>query len=453
MNATTISTVTGTAIDVRRTIGILGGGQLGRMMAEAARRMGTHITVLDPTPNCPASFMANNQIVGNFNDTMAVMKLAEECDVMTMEIEHVNVEALKQLERLNASGTSFSSSSPTSPSTSSPSPSLTATKPIPPIRPSSNTISTIQDKFLQKQHLQAHNIKVGPFCEIKTRQDIQKAIEEFGLPLMLKSRKLAYDGRGNYVIRKDTAGSIEQSIEDAITALRQTNSSPFELYAEKWVEFKFELAVMVARGVDSQVQSYPCVLTTQQDNICHTVIAPAPLDSQAMQLAQTLAEQAVRCFDGAGIYGVEMFYVSAEDILLNEIAPRPHNSGHFTIEGCHTSQFAQHLRCVLGLPLGSCKMAVPAAMMINVLGTGNADVDVELSWLPCKVALYIEGAHVHWYEKQGVSKGRKLGHITITANSHLELLDKFKLWQAKMQEFGALPHQIPDVSLLRQFVI
>ena len=263
--------------------------------------------------------------------------------------------------------------------------------------------------------------------DCSTIDDCKQAGRQYSYPYMLKSKREAYDGKGNAVV------TSEADLPAALAALRQTDPSALQLYAEEWVSFSQELAVMVARDMNGNCLAYPCVSTTQQDNICHTVYAPARnISTATARAAEQLAVQAVSSFTGAGVYGVEMFLIGRDELLLNEIAPRPHNSGHYSIEGCYTSQFEQHIRCVTGLPLGSVTMRVGAAVMINVLGVGNEEPDVERSWLPCRAALGVEGAHVHWYGKQGVRKGRKLGHITFDGTTQQEVDQTVKVWEQRL---------------------
>ena len=395
----------GSFAHVQQRVGVLGGGQLGRMMAQDASRLGVQLTVLDPQPACPAALVGAQQLVGPFTSASHVQQLGERVSVVTMEIEHVNVAALDELERAGVT-----------------------------VQPSADTIRVIQDKYRQKVHLQQHGVQVGPFMECGTLEECRKAGGAFGYPLMLKSKREAYDGKGNAVVKS------EADLPAALTALRQTDPSSLQLYAEKWVPFTQELAVMVARDIHGRCSAYPCVSTTQQDNICHTVYAPARHVSAATaRAAEQLAVQAISSFTGAGMYGVEMFLVGQSELLLNEIAPRPHNSGHYTIEACYTSQFEQHIRCVTSLPLGSCRMRVGAAVMINVLGSGNEEADVERSWLPCKAALDVEGAHVHWYGKQGVRQGRKLGHITFDGATEAEVDARVNEWQQRLAGLQSQP--------------
>ena len=414
------SPLPGSSAHVWRTVGILGGGQLGRMLAEAARLLGTPTIILDPQLNSPAGQIADRQLLGPFSSPTHILQLASQCDILTMEIEHVDTDALDTVERTTST----------------------------PVRPSPSTVRLIQDKYMQKLHLQQAGIALGPFMPVSSASDCLEAGRQYGYPFMLKSRRGAYDGRGNAVVHR------EEDIPLALAALGQAQVEGDALYAEAWVAFEQELAVMVARGVDGQCKAYPCVSTTQLDNICHTVHAPARIAAHLASAAQALAVSAVSSLSGAGVYGVEMFLTSSSSptatpaLLLNEIAPRPHNSGHYTIEGCHTSQFLQHLRCVLGLPLGSTEMAVGAAVMVNVLGVGGeggggggsgggggeGGGDVEMSWLPCKAALLVEGAHVHWYGKEGVRKGRKLGHITFVGRDQAEVDGRVGEWERTLQD-------------------
>jgi phosphoribosylaminoimidazole carboxylase len=365
-----------------RTIGVLGGGQLGRMMAIAGQRMGLKIAILDPDPEAPAGQVANRHVIGDFRDPAKIRELAAGCDILTVEIEHVETATLEALEKEGI-----------------------------PVQPSPATIRLIQDKFAQKQHLAVQGLPVGTFREVRTVDAIEAAGAELGYPLLLKSKRLAYDGRGNAVIRD------RGDILNAIAAL-----SGAELYVEAWVPFVKELAVMVARGLDSSIRSYPVVETIQRDNICHTVTAPAAIPEAVAQRARTIAEQAIGTLSGAGIYGVELFLLPDDRILVNEIAPRPHNSGHYTIEACATSQFEQHLRAILGLPLGATDLIVDSAMMINILGK----VGLEETTRPLDLALTIPGATGHWYGKANVRPGRKMGHLTITAASRGELAERIK---------------------------
>ncbi|KAJ3277877.1 hypothetical protein HDU76_010132, partial [Blyttiomyces sp. JEL0837] len=383
-----------------KVVGILGGGQLGRMIAEAANRLNVTIAILDSSDN-PATQINSTgpHVSGSFKDPIQIQSLATRCDVITVEIEHVDTHALEAIE------------------------STAAAK----VHPSPQTIRTIQDKYAQKVHLVKYGVPVPDFKEVvgsdaKTiANSIRKiAVDDgFGYPLMLKCKMLAYDGKGNRVIKSD------KDVDVAVSEFGKDSSGKFVgLYIERWVPFDRELAVMVVRGMDGEVVSYPCVETVQKDNVCHIVVVPAQIDGIVCKKAMEVAKSAISSFEGAGIYGVEMFQLKNGDILLNEIAPRPHNSGHYTIEACHTSQFENHLRAVLGMPLGSPDLKVPASAMINLLGSGNGDAGMESLLKPCKIAMTVPGATVHLYGKRECRVGRKMGHITIVGNSMPEVRER-----------------------------
>ncbi|KAG1699079.1 hypothetical protein DVH05_014449 [Phytophthora capsici] len=385
-------------------VGVLGGGQLGRMMANAAHRLGLQVLVLDPLgAESPAGQTGLKAVAGSFTNEQDIAKLAEQCDVLTVEIEHVNAAYLQQLQddkTANLQG----------------------------VHPAPATIALIQDKYQQKQFFtEVEGIDVAPYEIVTSLQSARQVGEKFGYPYMLKSRRFAYDGKGNAVVKN------EKDLLDAFNKLgakllagettdvdeKQLAEEEAKLYAEKWVPFVKELAVMVVKGADGDVRAYPVVETTQADSICDTVLAPAQIPEDVAKRAGDMAQAAVAQLEGRGIYGVELFLTATGEVLLNEIAPRPHNSGHYTIEACETDQFEQHLRAITGLPLGSCALRVPAALMVNVLGDATSSEDVSFSLL--RNSLKVPGAAAHFYGKAGVRPGRKLGHVTITAPSLEEL--------------------------------
>ncbi|KAG7899009.1 hypothetical protein KL935_004017 [Ogataea polymorpha] len=363
-----------------KVVGILGGGQLGRMMVEAASRLNIKTVILENGADSPAKQInsSTEHIDGSFNDEAAIRKLAEKCDVLTVEIEHVDVEALKKVQE------------------------QTSVK----IYPSPETIALIKDKYLQKEHLIRNQIAVAESTAVEsTSEALQSVGQKYGYPYMLKSRTMAYDGRGNFVVEDDS------KIPEALEALKDR-----PLYAEKWAPFTKELAVMVVRGLGGDVHAYPTVETIHKNNICHTVFAPARVNDTIQKRAQLLAEKAVSAFSGAGIFGVEMFLLPNDELLINEIAPRPHNSGHYTIDACVTSQFEAHIRAVCSLPLPKnfTSLSTPSthAIMLNVLGSSNPE-----EWLQkCKRALETPHASVYLYGKSN-RPGRKLGHINIVSQS------------------------------------
>ncbi|CCD23811.1 phosphoribosylaminoimidazole carboxylase ADE2 NDAI_0C01500 [Naumovozyma dairenensis CBS 421] len=365
-----------------RTVGILGGGQLGRMLVEAANRLNVKTIILDEAVDSPAKQISNSKdhIIGSFNDPHAIEELASKCDVLTIEIEHVNIEALKNVQ------TKY--------------PKLK-------IYPTIETISLIKDKFLQKGHLTKNSIaavKSIPIPE-NTVDNLKQIGNELGYPFVLKSRTFAYDGRGNFVIK---------SQDDIVQGLVTLKDRP--LYAEKWAPFIKELAVMVIRSIDGKIFSYPVVETVHQDNICHLCYAPARVPDSIQETAKLLAENAVQSFRDCGIFGVEMFLMEDGELFVNEIAPRPHNSGHYTIDSCVTSQFEAHLRSILSLPLPKnftqFATSNTNAIMLNVLGGNTANSELEF----CKKALETAGCSVYLYGKESRPK-RKVGHINIISSS------------------------------------
>ncbi|KAF9620906.1 hypothetical protein IFM89_015303 [Coptis chinensis] len=339
-------------------VGVLGGGQLGRMLCQVASQMAIKVVVLDPLENCPASAVAYKHVVGSFDDSATVEDFAKRCGVLTVEIEHVDVATLEKLEQQGVD-----------------------------CQPKASTIRIIQ---------------------IDDLDSAKRAGELFGYPLMIKSRRLAYDGRGNAVAHS------EEAISSSVSVLGGYDRG---LYVEKWAPFKKELAVIVARGRGNNISCYPVVETIHKDNICHIVKAPADVSWKIRRLAADVAQKAVSSLEGAGVFAVELFLTKDGQILLNEVAPRPHNSGHHTIESCLTSQYEQHLRAVLGLPLGDPSMKVPAAIMYNLLGEEEGELGFSLAHQFIGRALNISGASIHWYDKPEMRKQRKMGHMTIVGSS------------------------------------
>lgn len=382
-------------------IGILGGGQLGRMLCEAANSLGMKIIILDaPFSSAKQVYSRFTHIDGSFTDPEKIRELARRVDIITVESEHVDTHVL---EEISENGVQIISKDGTS-----------TIKRVQ-IQPSWQTIRLIQDKYEQKQHLIARNVQTVEAKPIgSTIEDLQAVSHIFGFPFMLKSRKDAYDGKGNFVVKNSG------DFEEALKVLRSK-----DLYAEKWADFQMELAVMVVKfeeNTSSDARAvtavYPVVETIHRDNICHLVYAPARNISEiTRQNATELAQKAVGSLWGRGIFGVELFLLRNGSLVVNEIAPRPHNSGHYTIEACPTiSQYKSHLLSVLGIfPSISdsvIPMKVPAAIMLNILG-GLSETSHELlaqkaRTMPC--------AGLHMYGKDS-KPGRKIGHVTIISNT------------------------------------
>lgn len=384
-------------------VGVLGGGQLGRMLVEAAHRLNIQVAVLD-SENAPAKQInlvaRDKHVTGSFANASDVKALADNCDVLTYEIEHVDTKVLEDLdqERPHVDGTKWSR-----------------------IQPSWRTVRIIQDKFAQKQHFAKFGIATAKSIAVGTShpQGLKEIADQIGYPFMLKSRTEAYDGRGNYPVN---------SVSDIEPALAALDNRP--LYAEQWANFRMELAVMVikksqeesADSWESATIAYPTAETVHEDSICKLVYVPARgISSQVARAAQNLARRAVSTFAGTGVFGVELFLLEDGSLVINEIAPRPHNSGHYTIEACHMSQYEAQIRAVLPnlatrFPEGCTDLTAEAVIMLNILGGPEPTSHL----LIADAALDVAGAKVHLYGKGDGRPGRKMGHITIVGSSMSE---------------------------------
>ncbi len=344
-------------------LGILGGGQLGRMTLQAASALGIDVVIAERFADSPAARLTSRSVVfrDGWDDARALDELAGMAKVVTLENEFVDAAVLRELEQRGCT-----------------------------VLPSPGCVATVQDKLLQKRACARSELPVARFTE-----DLDSAGVQLGWPLMLKARRDGYDGRGIVLVH---------SSEEAEAAKARLGRSA---YAEQYVPFERELAVIVVRGKDGQVVSYPVVETRQDPRlqICTCVLAPGAVQTEVADRAAAIARGAVEAVDGVGTFGVELFLLKDGAVLINELAPRPHNSGHYTIEACRTSQFSNHVRAVLGLPLGSTQMRQPAAVMVNLLGSerpGNVDL---------AAALNVPETAVHLYGKEP-RPGRKLGHVT-----------------------------------------
>jgi phosphoribosylaminoimidazole carboxylase len=359
------------------------------MMAMEAPRLNVVMRFLDAGgAACPAANLAESVVTGSLQDEARIRELAAGADVVTVEIEHVNVEALAALEQEGVN-----------------------------VQPSARVLATIRDKYQQKVHFASHGIPLSGFCDVPSVAAIQEAAASRGLPLMLKARRGGYDGKGNAVLRSAETTAVEDALRQL--GVPDVKASNLQIYAESWVDFTAEVAVMVVRSADGKsTRSYPAVNAIQQDSVCRVVLAPA----RGVSVRQECEALAIRAIDSlgpgaSGVFGVEMFVTADGKVWLNEVAPRPHNTGHYTQDACACSQFENHLRAVAGLPLGSTKMTVEAAAMVNVLGGASMEATIASS----NLAMQMDRAVVHWYGKAACRKGRKMGHINLTGYSHGEL--------------------------------
>lgn len=361
-------------------IGIVGGGQLGKMLVLAAKKMGFYVAVTDPTPQSPAGQVADYQIVADYKDEKAIRELGKISDVVTFEIELANDKVLKDIMSKGKA-----------------------------VHPNPKTLGIIRDKLFQKEFLKKHKIPTAQFVAVLSKEDILKVGKKYGYPFLLKARHDAYDGRGNALIK---------SSKDIDAGMQKLQGR--QLYVEQFVPFIKELAIMVARSPKGELATYPVVETIHKDNICDTVMAPAKISTKSRLNAQKLAEKTITLLNGAGVFGIEMFLLKNGKALINEIAPRVHNSGHYTIEACVTSQFEQHIRAITGLPLGSTEMLTKASVMKNILGTQIGDAYPK----GLEKALKIPGVSYHLYNKKEARPARKMGHLTVVGRTIDECLQK-----------------------------
>jgi 5-(carboxyamino)imidazole ribonucleotide synthase len=368
-------------MDEKKTIGIIGGGQLGQMLTIAAKQLGFDVIVVVTAANSPAAQAGAKEIISDNYDEASLRKLASQVDYLTTEFEEgLDMEVLAAIGDLGI-----------------------------PIFPRPKTLGLIQDKYKQKKFLSEHDIAVGPFAEVTTFEDATALLKEYGGKMVMKTRTGGYDGNGNKVV------SSEADIREAFQMFKDRR-----LYAEKFVPFVKELAVMVAVGLDRSVAVYPVVETVQERNICLEVIAPAHISEEAAEQATDMAYKVATLLDSPGVFGIELFLDNNDVVLLNEIAPRVHNSGHYTIEACKTSQFEQHIRAITGMPLGSTDMLVSSAVMINILGTRDGETKVEGT----DQAEAKGHTTVHIYGKSPTKVDRKMGHLTTTADNREEALEE-----------------------------
>ncbi|CAA6819963.1 MAG: Phosphoribosylaminoimidazole carboxylase ATPase subunit (EC [uncultured Sulfurovum sp.] len=356
-------------------LGIIGGGQLGKIMSQKAKKMGFHVTILDPTVNCPAAQVSDKHIVGGFHDSKKLEQLVQETDVTTFELEHVDTSILKELYDEGHR-----------------------------IHPSPYVIELIQNKYEQKKLLDEKGIPVPKYKNVESNEDLAS----FGFPVIQKTKRDGYDGKGVQMLK---------SSEDIPNAIQE------ESFIEELIDIDKELAIIVARNIEGEIKSYPVVemLFDDRVNICDSVMAPAKISKEIEAKAIEISEKSIDILGGAGIFGVELFLTRSGELLVNEIAPRPHNSGHYTVEACATSQFEQIIRAVANLPLGSTKLLSPA-VMINLLGEEGYGGEPFIEGI--KEALEIPELSYHFYGKTFTKPFRKMGHVTVLDDDIDKALEK-----------------------------
>jgi 5-(carboxyamino)imidazole ribonucleotide synthase len=346
-------------------LGVLGGGQLGRMFAYAARVLGYHVTVLDPDPLSPAAQFADAQICASYDDRTAILELGKQCAAVTTEFENVPAQSLELLATLCA------------------------------VRPSARTVAIAQDRITEKSYLAEQGFPVTPFAVIRTEQELKEALQRISPPTLLKLSRLGYDGKGQASVA---------NLEQALTAFHRFGYEPCVL--ERQLSLEKEISVVVARGADGETACFPVAENQHRNGILDISIVPARISEALAKRATDAAIQLAARMDYCGVLAVEFFVVADNQLLINEIAPRPHNSGHATLDACVTSQFEQQVRTLCGLPLGSTRLLSPA-VMVNLLG--DLWADGEPHW---EKLLQHKQVKLHLYGKSEPRPGRKMGHFT-----------------------------------------
>jgi 5-(carboxyamino)imidazole ribonucleotide synthase len=361
------------------TIGILGGGQLGRMTAMAARSLGYRVQVMDPDPSCPARFVVDACFEGSWDDAKAAADLARGCDVVTLEIEQLSLESLRAAQRYA------------------------------PVRPGEAVLAIIQDRIVQKEWLAARQFPVGPFRSIRSLDNMRAALDAFGHDCFVKSARGGYDGRSQLRI-------TPRSGESAELAWRALGQRP--CIAEQAIALEREISVLVARTPSGSVKSFPSATNHHENQILAWSVIPSSIppamEAEAQHIARSLAEQ----LSLEGILAVEMFVAQDGKLLINELAPRPHNSYHASERSCVVSQFEQHVRAVCDLPLGSTDVLRPAAIA-NLLGDVWAEGEPHFDR-----ALEVDSVRLHLYEKHTARPGRKMGHLSAIGDTPEEAVTR-----------------------------
>lgn len=364
------------------TIGIIGGGQLGRMMAIAAKYMGYQIIVLDPTRNCPTAHVADEQIVAAYDDMEAIKELTEKSDVVTYEFENVDLQAATYIEKAGK------------------------------LPQGAFALEITQNREKEKTMMQEAGIPVPAFAIVSDRESCAKALETMPLPAVIKTCRGGYDGKGQLKIE------TKEDIEAALQFTEQGGS----FIIEQWILFDLEISTVFTRTQDGEIYFFPIAENDHKDHILYETKAPASISSAVAEKAKEAAKKLAEAINVVGTFAIEMF-VKGEDIYINEMAPRPHNSGHYTIESCNVSQFSQHMKAICGLPLQEVQQLQPA-VMINILGE---DMDRALRALAS-----LPEAHVHLYGKTEAKEKRKMGHVTFIAKTLDEVMTLKKKYEEEL---------------------
>jgi 5-(carboxyamino)imidazole ribonucleotide synthase len=364
------------------TVGVLGGGQLGRMMALAGRASGYRFVTLDPTEDCPCAQVSDKHIVTGYDDVEGALELAQASDVITYEFENVDAHVAAVLEEKSY------------------------------VPQGSELLRTTQNRIREKSTLASFGIPVAPFEVIISEAEAEAAVQKLGIPAVMKTATGGYDGKGQYVVRR---------IEDAASAYLELAKAGTDIIVEQFIPFTMEVSVIAARSVSGEVRTFPVAENVHRENILHLSIVPARIEPTIAQRAEELARTIAEKLEVVGLIAVEMFVTEDGNVLVNELAPRPHNSGHYTMDACVTSQFEQHIRAICDLPLGDTTLLSPV-VMVNILGEHLVPILDKIETLPIS-------AKLHLYGKKDSKPKRKMGHINILAESVEAALQKVKQLQ------------------------
>ena len=363
-----------------KRVGVIGGGQLAWMMGDAAKKLGVELVVQTPSINDPAVSISVDNIFAPVDDANATAELAKKCDVITFENEFVDIEALSKL----AQDVCF--------------------------RPQLEALTPLLDKYHQRCYLRDLGLPVPRFVALDLAFAEDATLSQLGFPVVLKTRRHGYDGQGTFIIKE--IESLKQKLKlDNIKSIESQGN----FLLEEYIPFERELAVIAARSFRGEVVIYPVVETQQEEQVCRRVIAPADISPKVAVEIEKIARTLLNSLQTVGVFGIELFLTADDKVLVNEVAPRTHNSGHFSMDACVTSQFEQHLRAVCGMELGNTAMICPSAVMVNLLGYEISQSDYMSKRQQIE---QIPQAHVHWYGKTQSRPGRKLGHVTVLLDSH-----------------------------------
>ncbi len=380
-------------------LGVLGGGQLGAMFAMAARRLGYHVAVWDPDPAAPAHRLASHSFPAPFTDSHTLTRFADLASVVTYEWENIPAEVCRVLEQRK------------------------------PVRPSSAVLSVIQDRLEQKRFLASKGFPVPSFAGLTAPDQLSATVRQVGYPALCKTATSVYDGKGQWRITQ------ESDVREVERALAESARPGMRWIVESLVPFERELSILVVRGADGQSCTYPMTENEHEEGILRTTKVPAPGSSAVAQRAATLTSQVVDRLEGVGVFCLELFQLPSGELLINEIAPRPHNSGHYTLDACSVSQFEQQVRAICGMPLGEVRL-LSSAVMVNLIGD---DVTVVMKSIGCRALMDIPGAVLHLYGKREIRPRRKMGHVTFLGERLSLALDRAKQFRDGLANSPSLP--------------